>query len=199
MRASADSAFRIPSIGFAAMLSVFSSGAQSKAPVIEQGRMTSPSGDLARVQVAFTPGENIESLIIREIKAAQSSVRVQAYLFTSKPLADALLAASKRGVQVEVLADANEHSDGSVSALPRLAAQGVSAFLNDRHRISHNKIILIDAEKPRATIITGSYNFTRAADSRNAENIVILSGSSALARKFLGNYNHHRDQSARFQ
>jgi phosphatidylserine/phosphatidylglycerophosphate/cardiolipin synthase-like enzyme len=199
MKSWAASASWITALWIGVPLSAMSALAQAQVPVIEQGRMTAPSAEYARVQVAFTPGENIATLIIREIRAARANIRIQAYLFTSKPLADALLAASKRGVRVEVIADANEYSDGKVSALPRLAKQGIAVLLNDRHRISHNKIILIDAEEPRATIITGSYNFTRAADRHNAENIVILSGNSALARKFLDNYNRHRDQSSRLQ
>jgi len=183
----------------ALLLGCFSMATMAAAPVVEQGKPLASSGELAQVRVAFTPGENIASLIISEIRKARANIRVQAYLFTSKPLADALVAASKRGVAVEVIADANEYSDGKVSALPRLAAGGVAVYLNDRHRISHNKITLIDADRPNATIITGSYNFTRAAEKQNAENIVILSGNTGLARRFLNNYQTHRNQSTRLQ
>lgn len=70
-------------------------------------------------------------------------------------------------------------------------------FPNDRHRISYNKLILIDADQPRAVIIAGSYNLTRAADMHNAENIALLSANAALARRLPDNYNRH--QSSRLQ
>jgi phosphatidylserine/phosphatidylglycerophosphate/cardiolipin synthase-like enzyme len=169
------------------------------APLIERGATARPAGEFAHVRAAFTPGDNVAGIIGQEIRAAKSDVRVQAYLFTSKPIADALIAAAKRGVAVEVVADANEYADGKGSALPRLAAGGVAVYLNDKHRTSHNKIVLIDARLPRATVITGSYNFTRAAQMQNAENIVVLSGNTALARQFLANYEIHRAQSTRLQ
>jgi len=173
--------------------------AQAAAPVIEHGAIAKPAGEYAHVRAAFTPGDNVAGIIGQEIRAAGSTIRVQAYLFTSKPIADALLSAAKRGVKVEVVADANEYADGKTSALPRLAAGGVAVYLNDRHKTSHNKIVIIDADLPRATIITGSYNFTRAAQAQNAENIVVLSGNTALARQFLANYDIHRSQSTRLQ
>jgi len=183
----------------ALFFSCLSTAVVAAAPVVEQGKPIASSGDLAQVRAAFTPGENIAPLIIAGVRKARANIRVQAHLFTSKPLADALIAAARRGVRVDVIADANEYSDGRVSALPRLAAGGVAVHLNDRHRISHNKIILIDAGLPNATIITGSYNFTRAAEKQNVENIVILSGNSVLARRFLNNYQTHRNQSTRLQ
>jgi phosphatidylserine/phosphatidylglycerophosphate/cardiolipin synthase-like enzyme len=169
------------------------------APVIERGAASRNSGEYAHVRVAFTPGDNVAGIINQEIRAAKSDVRVQAYLFTSKPIADALIAAAKRGVKVEVVADANEYSDGKSSVLPKLASNGVAVYLNDKYKTSHNKIVLIDAALPRATVITGSYNFTRAAQTQNAENIVLLSGNSALAQQFLTNFETHRTQSSRLQ
>lgn len=173
--------------------------ASAAAPVVERGSPAKPAGEYAHVRAAFTPGDNVAGIIGQEIRAAKSDIRVQAYLFTSKPIAEALLSAAKRGVKVEVVADANEYADGRTSALPRLAAGGVAVYLNDRHKTSHNKIVLIDAELPSATVITGSYNFTRAAQTQNAENIVVLTGNTALARRFLVNYDMHRAKSTRLQ
>jgi len=178
---------------------LIAANASAAAPVVEHGAAAKPAGEYAHVRAAFTPGDNVASIIGQEIRAARSNVRVQAYLFTSKPIADALLSAAKRGVKVEIVADANEYADGKMSALPRLAAAGVAVYLNDKHKTSHNKIVIIDADLPRATIITGSYNFTRAAQTQNAENIVVLSGNAALARRFLANYDVHRAQSTRLQ
>ena len=51
-----------------------------------------------------------------------------------------------------------------------LANAGIPAFIDDKHAIAHNKIMIID----RQTVITGSFNFTKAAEEKNAENLLIL-------------------------
>ncbi len=53
------------------------------------------------------------------------------------------------------------------------------------------KIILID----RAVVITGSFNFTKAAEEKNAENLLIIR-SKGLAKPYLENWRSHRDHSA---
>lgn len=169
------------------------------APVVEQSVVSRPQHEYAHVRVAFTPGDNIEAQINKEIRAARSSVRMQAYFFTSKAIADELIKALKRGVKVEVIADATGYTNGGAPVLPRLAEAGAEISLNDKHKSSHNKIIIVDAELTRGTVITGSYNFTRAAQTQNAENVVILSGNAELVRKFHENWQFHRLRSTLLQ
>src|SRR5215216_2933689 len=57
----------------------------------------------ATVETAFTPGEDVAALIVEHIRKARSRVQMQAYLFTDRRIANALLAARKRGVEVEVI------------------------------------------------------------------------------------------------
>src|SRR5512142_3513072 len=66
----------------------------------------------AEVQAAFTPGDNIAAMIIQRIHEARSSVRMQAYLFTDRRIANALIAALRRGVRIEVIADAAQEQTG---------------------------------------------------------------------------------------
>ena len=54
-----------------------------------------------------------------------------------------------------------------------LANSGIPTYIDDKHAIAHNKIMVID----RQTIITGSFNFTKAAEEKNAENLLILKSS----------------------
>ena len=59
-----------------------------------------------------------------------------------------------------------------------------------------NKIVIVDGGTAAATVITGSYNFTQSAQSRNAENVVVLSGNRAVTDRFMANFEHHRRQSS---
>jgi phosphatidylserine/phosphatidylglycerophosphate/cardiolipin synthase-like enzyme len=74
--------------------------------------------------------------------------------------------------------------------LPR---KGIPVWLETRYAAAHNKVLLIDAARPGAVVITGSYNFTWSAQARNAENLLILRGNPALARRYLDNWRRHRD------
>jgi phosphatidylserine/phosphatidylglycerophosphate/cardiolipin synthase-like enzyme len=58
------------------------------------------------------------------------------------------------------------------------------------HGIAHNKIMIIDQE----TVITGSFNFTRAAEENSADNLLIIRNKD-LAREYLENWGKHRAQS----
>jgi phosphatidylserine/phosphatidylglycerophosphate/cardiolipin synthase-like enzyme len=59
---------------------------------------------------------------------------------------------------------------------------GIPTFIDSVNGIAHNKIMIIEQE----TVITGSFNFTRAAEEYNAENLLIIR-SKELAREYLGN------------
>jgi phosphatidylserine/phosphatidylglycerophosphate/cardiolipin synthase-like enzyme len=146
----------------------------------------------AEVQAAFTPGDNIALMIVERIRAAQSSVRMQAYLFTDRRIANALVGALKRGVRVEIVADGAQQEAGGSPYLAALRRAGARVFLTEVAGAAHNKVIVIDAERPQSAVITGSYNYTRAANARNAENVVIISGSPGLARRFVENFDYHR-------
>lgn len=149
----------------------------------------------ARVEVAFTPGDDIEGLICERVAAARSSVRVQAYLFTNRRIAAALHQALRRGVGVEIIGDAAQREAGGLPFLERLHQAGARVYLNDALAAAHNKIVIVDGDGPRATVITGSYNFTHAAQSRNAENVVVISGNRAVTDRFVRNFVQHRGTS----
>jgi phosphatidylserine/phosphatidylglycerophosphate/cardiolipin synthase-like enzyme len=143
-------------------------------------------------QVYFSPRSGCTAAIIRELEAAKSEVLVQAYSFTSTPIAQALLSARDRGVKVEAILDKSQRREKQTAAA-FLAAAGVPLYIDYNHAIAHNKIIVID----RATVITGSFNFTKAAEERNAENILILK-SPQLSRIYFENWLSHREHSEEY-
>jgi phosphatidylserine/phosphatidylglycerophosphate/cardiolipin synthase-like enzyme len=142
--------------------------------------------------VCFTPPENCTDQINKAIREARRSVHVQAYSFTSAPIAKALLEAKKRGVHVEVILDKSNRKD-KYSVADFLTNQGIPAYIDDEHAIAHNKVMIIDGE----TVITGPFNFTKAAEERNAENLLILR-DKALASRYLANWEMHREHAERY-
>jgi phosphatidylserine/phosphatidylglycerophosphate/cardiolipin synthase-like enzyme len=149
----------------------------------------------AQVIVAFTPGDDVAGLIVERIGRAKETVQMQAYLFTDRRIANALLAARKRGVEVEVIGDAAQNDAGGLPHLRALERAGARVFLNAAFAAAHDKVVIVDGARDSAAVITGSYNFTAAAQSRNAENVVVLSGSRAVTDRFVANFAFHRNQS----
>jgi len=147
------------------------------------------------VQAAFTPWDDVEGLILAAIEGSKKQILVQAYLLSSRKLASALIAAHRRGLDVRILADAGQIIQGVSSRIPELAASGVPVWLETKYQNAHNKIIVIDAPTPDATIITGSYNFTWSAQHKNAENILITRGNPALASRYALNWERHQQES----
>ena len=68
-------------------------------------------------------------------------------------------------------------------------------FIDPNHAIAHNKIILIDGK----TIITGSFNFSKAAEESNAENLLVIQDKPALSVAFEQNFHHHLEHSVKYE
>jgi phosphatidylserine/phosphatidylglycerophosphate/cardiolipin synthase-like enzyme len=140
------------------------------------------------VEIAFTPGDPVDNLIIAAIDRAQTEVLVHAYTFTHRRIAQALISARRRGIAVAVLADREQARAVPQNVLAQLASGGIEVWLDGNFAAAHNKVIVIDAGLPRATTITGSYNFTLAAQRSNAENIVVLHDNEPVARAYRDNW-----------
>jgi phosphatidylserine/phosphatidylglycerophosphate/cardiolipin synthase-like enzyme len=141
------------------------------------------------INVCFTPNGKCTAVIVDQIDNAKTEILIQAYSFTSAPIAKALVNAHKKGIHVEIILDKSNKSK-KYGAGDFTAHMGVATYIDSRHAIAHNKIMIIDKE----IVITGSFNFTRAAEEKNAENILIIS-SKELAKYFLDNWQEHKGHS----
>jgi len=145
----------------------------------------------AAVRVMFTPGDDAAGEIILAIAGARYQVLVQAYSFTHDGIARALVEAHARGVEVKVIADREQTEKMERGQVPGLAAAGLQVWLDGAHQGAHNKVMVIDAGTRQSMIITGSYNFTRAAQYKNAENVVLISGNDVLSQAYARNWHLH--------
>lgn len=151
------------------------------------------------LQAAFAPWENVEGLIVEAIDGARKQVLVQAYMLSNKHIAAVLIAARRRGVDVRVLADADQLAKSEISKLPDLAAAGVAVWLETKYQNAHNKLVVIDAATPDATVITGSFNFTWTAQHKNAENILIARKNPSLASRYALNWERHQQEATPYR
>lgn len=143
------------------------------------------TGNLTAV---FAPEENPQAVLQDLIADARHSIAVQAYVFTSKPLADALIAAHRRGVQVRILLDARMNRRGN-AALQRLLDAHIPLSAQTAFAAAHDKVMILDPQPGQlCAVATGSYNYTWSAQHRNAENLLVLRQNCPLAARYAENW-----------
>ena len=145
----------------------------------------------ASISVCFTPGQDCDDMLIQALNAAQTSVYMAAYTLTSAPIADALIAARQRGATVEVVLDRAQWRARRAQG-HRLRKHGIGVRYDCEHQIMHNKYVIIDLQ----TTVTGSYNFTEAAQRRNGENLICVR-NQYIAQKYADNWEWHWSHSVR--
>jgi phosphatidylserine/phosphatidylglycerophosphate/cardiolipin synthase-like enzyme len=151
------------------------------------------------IQVAFPPEDDANGLIVGALREARTSVRVQAFGFTSNEIAFALIAAKRRGVDVRVIADAEQARKLENHKLGLLQQNGIRIWLDEQHQSAHNKVMLIDGESATPTLLTGSMNFTYSGQFKNAENLLVLRGNKALADAYGTNWQRHFNHAAPYR
>ena len=142
-----------------------------------------------RISACFTPPSGCASVIASHISKAQESIYVQAYGFTSGEIAKALINAHNQGVKVRVLLD-KSNIGAKHSKMRDLREAGIEVDIDGILGIAHNKTIIID----RREVITGSFNFTTSADTRNAENVIIVNNTE-IAKKYIQNWFSRKERS----
>ncbi len=143
----------------------------------------------ADVAVCFEPGGPCENQIVAAIASAKRQIRMQAYSFTARPIAAALIEAKARGVDVQILLDrSNEVQRNSQGR--RMVGAGIPVWIDYLPAIAHGKDIIIDDR----LVVGGSYNYTGSASRRNAENVLFIA-DEAVARRFLEHWAERRSLS----
>ena len=146
------------------------------------------------IQVYFSPNGGCTDAILQQINHAKTEILIQAYSFTSKPIARALIAAQKRGVRITAVLDKSNWTQ-KYSAATFLKNVGIPVYIDDKHAIAHNKIMIID----NRVVITGSFNFTMAAETKNAENLLIIEDRPDLTRAYRENFQKHLRHSVAYR
>jgi phosphatidylserine/phosphatidylglycerophosphate/cardiolipin synthase-like enzyme len=165
-------------------------------PYFSQGKTIAAAGT---VELAFTPEDAADRMVISAINNANRQILVQAFSFTHVDIAHALIKAKKRGVDVQLIADAEQTDKTLPNVITEIAASGSPTYLDYQHQSAHNKIMVIDAGTADSAVITGSFNFTYAAQFRNAENLIIFHGNPEITAAYLQNWERHLAHSSRYR
>lgn len=139
----------------------------------------------SQIEVLFSPQDNCAQKIVSAIDNAKSYVYVVMYFLTSRPIAQALVKAKDRGVDVKICMDKGQ-PQYEYSKDKFLEDKGVDLKLIGGSGIMHNKFCVIDDY----VTITGSYNWTARADLENDENVLIIR-SKEIANIYKTQFNRY--------
>ncbi len=141
----------------------------------------------------FSPRGGLVEAVIKEIDSAGSRIVVHAHSFPSYEIAKALADAKKRGVKVIVLVDRSQKKEKDTTAFV-LGKAEILIYIDSDHVVANNNVMIIDGD----VVITGSFNFTKEAEEKNAENMLIIR-SSKVAALYLKNFDRHMAHSMIFR
>ncbi len=150
----------------------------------------------AQVQTFFSPDQDVQHALLELIREEMVSIKMAIYTFTDYEIAQALVDAHKRGVDVQVVIDPSQGKD-RYSKIGMLFDVGIPVYFynpdyidDKRSNLMHNKFMVFggNGKKRVRRVWTGSYNFTAAARTRNQENAVLMSGLVDVFNNFVSQF-----------
>jgi len=136
-----------------------------------------------QIETYFSPDDGVAEHIKALIDSAASSIDFLAYSFTLDTLADAILAQATKGAAIRGVLEENQYYSNIGTDFDRFVNHGLDVNLDGNRYNMHHKTIILDD----ATVITGSYNFSRSAEMRNDENVLVIH-CPQVAEKFEGEF-----------
>lgn len=137
------------------------------------------------VAVYFDPSDNTTLQIGKRLQEAKSSINVAMLTFTRNDLAQILINKKNAGEKVRVILDNNTDTGTDFFYLKN---NGVDILLkgNAVTGLLHHKYAVIDGDDISLdqTVITGSHNYSSAAENYNNENTIIIN-SNRIANLYL--------------
>lgn len=140
------------------------------------------------IETYFSPSEGPRAHLLRYLADAKQSVRMLAFAFTDDATAQQLVELHRSGVDVQVVMEARSET-GTGSEFAVLQEAGINILPDGNCYIQHNKVFIIDER----VVVTGSYNFTAAAEDSNDENLLIITDPK-LAKTYLENFQRIQQQ-----
>ncbi len=132
------------------------------------------------VETYFSPDDGVSDVIVDLINSAQESIFFMAFSFTSDSISEALQARTAEGVVVAGVMDESQIRSNQGGEFDVLSQAGLDIRKDGIEGLMHHKVFIIDEK----IVITGSYNFSRSAEERNDENIIVIYNTD-IAREFL--------------
>jgi hypothetical protein len=137
------------------------------------------------------PVMNAVDAVVIEINTARTQILAQLNAVSSTPITQALINASQRGVDIEVIADKSTLASKN-SAAAMLAGAKIPTYIDARHFTSRNKILLVI---DRDSLVTGTFTVIKKTGVSDMKKILMLKGNKPKAESFIQDFEKHKAHS----
>ena len=156
------------------------------------GAARPPAVNQGGVSVLFSPDGGCDDALVTAIHDARKTLDIAAYHITHTKIAKAIVDANRRGVSVRVIMDKSQ-TQAKYSSATYLHNAGVPVTTWEAG-VMHNKFIIIDG----GDVFTGSFNFTKAADEQNAENLLLIEAKPRVTAAYRQQFDKLLQASRRY-
>lgn len=163
---------------FEKIISLFSKKKKVSSPKTTSTAMPATHNTQIMTKAYFSPGEECTNAIINALKKAQKSVDICVFTISDDKISKEIGECYRRKIKVRILTD-NEKLHDLGSDIERLSKMGIEIRIDNTTAHMHHKFMIVD----NATLVNGSYNWTKSAALSNQENIIV-SNEKALVTTF---------------
>jgi phosphatidylserine/phosphatidylglycerophosphate/cardiolipin synthase-like enzyme len=133
-----------------------------------------------RIDVFFSPDDGVLNALIPLLDSAEQSIHFLAFSFTSNELGDIVRAKAEAGLTVAGVMDEEQISSNQGTEFDPFQQAELDVLIDGIAGQMHHKVIIIDEK----IVAFGSYNFSKSAEERNDENLIIIHDAD-IARQFM--------------
>ncbi len=154
---------------------------------IVSGIKTERSGDVdSHTQLYFSPEDRLDDVVESHIDAATDQIQVAVFSLRLDSLADALVRAHQRGVEVHVITDLKQSDQTDIDEDLVNAGIAVVEALNETtpYTAMHHKFMVVDGH----TTLVGSYNWSWTASNYSYEDLAVIADDTEVAAAFAGEF-----------
>lgn len=138
------------------------------------------------IETYFTRQQgNLNTVLINNINQANKSLYVAIYAITRQDIADSIINAKSRGIDVKIITDKiNSQSKSQKNILDKFKKANIPVNIETHTGLMHLKVCIVDDK----TLLAGSYNYTEQATKYNDENLLVIRDSNII-NQYINEFN----------
>jgi phosphatidylserine/phosphatidylglycerophosphate/cardiolipin synthase-like enzyme len=141
------------------------------------------------IHVFFSPDDGVINALVPLLNSAEESIHFLAFSFTANELGDIVRAKAEAGLTVVGVMDEEQVSSNQGTEYDPFQQAELDVLIDGNAGQMHHKVFIIDGE----IVVLGSYNFSRSAEERNDENLLIIHNEE-IAQQFMQEFQRVWDQ-----
>jgi len=126
--------------------------------------------DGTRVDTYFSPDDHVLTALYKLLSESESSIYFLAFSFTSNELGEIVRTKAEDGLDIKGVMDKEQVASNTGTEYDPFRQAGLDVRIDGNDGQMHHKVFIVDGR----IVVLGSYNFSRSAEERNDENILII-------------------------